>query len=87
MTNLDLNKRTGESSKSKPKGYNKDRIEALEFEYFILDDGTEISIHTGEDGIRMCERLCIVIILPSALLSPSPHPPPLTHLWLSPLSL
>ena len=52
----DLNKRTGETTKAKPKGYHKDRIEALEFEYFILDDGTEISIHTAEDGVRMCEH-------------------------------
>lgn len=48
-----LNKRTGETLKHKPKTFHASRIEALEFEYFVLDDGTEISIYTGDDGIRM----------------------------------
>lgn len=50
---LYLNKRTGEERTKKPKAYHTDRQEALEFEYFVLDDGTEISIHTDESGKRM----------------------------------
>eukprot|EP00040_Diaphanoeca_grandis_P008863 m.46673 g.46673 ORF g.46673 m.46673 type:complete len:949 (+) comp20303_c0_seq1:475-3321(+) len=44
-----MNKRTGQTKQDKPAGFESSRVEPLEFEYFTLDDGTEIVLHGKDD--------------------------------------
>eukprot|EP00055_Hartaetosiga_balthica_P005061 m.14240 g.14240 ORF g.14240 m.14240 type:complete len:869 (-) comp4276_c0_seq2:376-2982(-) len=47
-----LNKRTGELQTRRPANYNEERVEIQSFEYFTLENGTEVSTYVDEDGNR-----------------------------------
>lgn len=48
-----LNKRNCQIQKTKPDGFNPERVEEYSFVVKTLTDGTEITTYTGADGVTM----------------------------------
>eukprot|EP00056_Hartaetosiga_gracilis_P008776 m.126183 g.126183 ORF g.126183 m.126183 type:complete len:869 (-) comp12989_c1_seq1:243-2849(-) len=47
-----VNKRTSEMQTRRPENYHEERVEIQNFEYYTLEDGTEVSTYVDEEGNR-----------------------------------